>query len=157
MSASKLSNLLTPGRIRIELKARKKEEALAELLDLLESEGKVPDRQAVLEALLERERLAPTGIGSGVAIPHVFLEGLSETLVALGMKRKGISFNSIDRKPARLIFLILGPDNQAAGHLQLLSRMARYLRIPEFRSALLSARDPQEVLGVIERMEKEDL
>jgi fructose-specific phosphotransferase system IIA component len=156
MSASKLSNLLAPSRIRIELKARKKEEALAELLDLLESEGKIPDRQAVLEALLEREKLAPTGIGSGVAIPHVFVESLSETLVALGMKRKGIGFNSIDRKPARLIFLILGPENQAAGHLQLLSRMARYLRIPEFRSALLSARDPQEVLGVIERMEKED-
>jgi mannitol/fructose-specific phosphotransferase system IIA component (Ntr-type) len=64
MSASKLSTLLAPSRIRIELKARKKEEALAELLDLLESEGKIPNRQAVLEALLERERLAPTGKGS---------------------------------------------------------------------------------------------
>jgi mannitol/fructose-specific phosphotransferase system IIA component (Ntr-type) len=73
------------------------------------------------------------------------------------MKRKGIGFNSIDRKPATLIFLILGPENQAAGHLQLLSRMARYLRIPEFRRALLVARDPQKVLSVIEGMEKEDL
>lgn len=156
MSASKLSNLLAPSRIRLELKARKKEEALEELLDLLESEGKIPDRQAVLDALLERERLAPTGIGSGVAIPHVFVEGLSETLIAFGMKRKGIGFNSIDRKPARLIFLILGPENQAAGHLQLLSRMARYLRIQEFRSALLSAKNPQEVLRAVEGMEKED-
>lgn len=157
MSPRNLSELLNVRYIELDLKAKKKEEALAELLDLFEAEGAIKNSEEILEALLDRERLTSTGIGEGVAIPHVFVEGLTDTLIAFGRKRKGVAFNAIDRLPVHLIFLILGPEDRAEFHLQLLSKMARYLRDEELREALLNAKDPEEIIRVVEHREQEDV
>jgi len=150
-----LWQILDPGCIELAVKARKKEEALAELVELLARAGRIESPEELTRALLARERLTSTGVGDGIAIPHAMLAGLGETLMAFGRKPEGLPFDSIDRKPVQLIFLLAGPRGREVSHLQLLSRLARLLRDPDFRRGLMSAEEPQEVLDLLRAREEE--
>jgi fructose-specific phosphotransferase system IIA component len=150
-----LWEILDPECVELSLRARRKEEALAELAGLLGAAGQIDDPDELTRALLTREKLTSTGIGEGIAIPHAMLAGLDDTLLAVGRKPEGLSFDSIDRKPVLLIFLLVGPPGRERTHLQLLSRLARLLRDPGFRDALMAAREPQEVLDLLQAREEE--
>lgn len=152
---NELWQILNPACIELALKARKKEEALAELVGLLQAAGAVQDAGELLEALLAREKLSSTGIGEGVAVPHAILSEVEETRLAVGRKLDGLPFGSIDGKPVQLVFLMAGPPGHEMAHLQLLSRLARLLRDAEFRQALLAAASPQEVLELLRSRERE--
>ena len=153
----KISKLISVECMDSNLLAKKKEDAIAGLVDLLVKAGKIADSSATMQALLDREKLASTGIGSNVAIPHALLEGLTETVIAFGRSKKGIPFGSQDGSPAKLIFLIVGPSRQDLIHLQLLSRLARHLRDGAYRKALLKAKGANEILRLISQYEKEDV
>ncbi|MBN1834771.1 MAG: PTS sugar transporter subunit IIA [Spirochaetales bacterium] len=150
-----LWQILDPGCIELALKARRKEEALAELAGLLARAGRIADPEELTKALVAREKLTSTGIGAGIAIPHAMLPGLQETILAIGRKPEGLPFDALDRKPVQLIFLLAGPPGRELVHLQLLSRLARLLRDPTFREALMSAATPQEVLELLREREEE--
>jgi fructose-specific phosphotransferase system IIA component len=150
-----LWQILDPGCIELDLKARRKEEALAEMAALLARAGRIGDPEELTRALLAREKLTSTGVGSGIAIPHAMLAGLEETLLAVGRKLEGLPFDAIDRKPVQLIFLLAGPRGRELSHLQLLSRLARLLRDASFRETLMSAQEPREVLELLRSREEE--
>jgi PTS system nitrogen regulatory IIA component len=82
----------------------------------------------IFEVLLERERLATTGIGSGTAIPHGRLADLPRLYGLFARLEKPIPFEAIDDQPVDLIFLLLTPDNAGADHLKALARISRLLR-----------------------------
>ena len=150
-----LWRILDPGCIELNLKARRKEEALAELTELLARSGRIEDPRELTRALVAREKLTSTGVGDRIAIPHAMLAGLEQTLLAVGRKPEGLPFDAIDRKPVQLIFLLAGPKGHELSHLQLLSRLARLLREEGFRQALMSAREPEEVLDLLKAREEE--
>jgi fructose-specific phosphotransferase system IIA component len=152
---SALWQILDPRCIELEIKARRKEEALEEMTELLGKAGRVPSRDELLKALLAREKLTSTGVGDGIAIPHAMLPGLEETLLAFGRKAEGLPFDAIDRKPVQLIFLLAGPRGHEFVHLQLLSRLARLMRDTSFRQALMGADTPQEVHDLFRVREEE--
>ena len=151
---SALWQILEPGCIELDLKARRKEEALAEMAAILAKTGRITDPEELTRALVAREKLTSTGVGEGIAIPHAMLAGLGETLLALGRKAEGLPFDAIDRKPVQLIFLLAGPPGRELTHLQLLSRLARLLRDAAFREALMSAQEPREVLDLLKSREE---
>ena len=84
---------------------------------------------------------AVVGVGDGVAIPHAKLPGLSGVIGALGISRKGIPYDSIDKEPVRLIFMLLVPENSGGIHLKALARVARLLKNEGFRNELLTLDD----------------
>lgn len=87
-----------------ELKATNKRDVLAELTGVF-AKGKIKfDPEAMLQVLLEREKLGSTGIGDGIAIPHGKLAGLDETVIAFGRSREGVAFEALDGKPVHLFF-----------------------------------------------------
>jgi len=144
-----LRNALAPDRAAVGVKAADKREAIAALVDLLAAAGKAPDRDALLAAVLEREALAPTGLGDDCAIPHAQTDAVSETSVAVVRLAEPVGFDAPDGSPARLVFLLAGPKDSAAVHLRLLSKLARLLSDPEFRRALLEAPDGAALAGLI--------
>jgi fructose-specific phosphotransferase system IIA component len=151
-----LADLLEEGTIKLELEARKKVDALREMVEILHSAGKTGDPETTLAGLIDREKLTSTGIGSGIAIPHLLSPEADETVMAFGRKREGLRFDAVDNQPVNLIFLILGPKHQEFAHLRLLSRLSRLLHDQPFRRALLDAGTPAEILEILRREEEKE-
>lgn len=151
----RLSELLSPSRIRVPLKSHDKDGILGELVELLLPGASGPggpgggDRQEVLEAVLERERQFPTGIGFGVAVPHGKTPALSSLGVVAGTATEPVPYETLDGEPVRLFFLMAGPETAAGTHVKAISRIARLVRHEAVRSRLLAARDPDEFYRVL--------
>jgi len=151
----RLSELLSPNRIRVPLKAGDKEGILRELVGLmLAGNGgagtgggvAVGAAQAdeILGAILERERQFPTGIGYGVAVPHGRCPALSGLVVVAGTTPAPIPYETIDGEPVRLFFLLAGPESHAGVHVKALSRISRLVRREPVRGRLLAARTAEQ-------------
>ena len=138
----RLSELLTPDRIRVPIRAQSKEGVLRELVELLVgTNGAAPD---VLQAVMERERQFPTGIGYGVAVPHGKTPALANLVAVAGTARSPVPYETVDGEPVRLFFLLAGPESQAGTHVKALSRISRLVRREATRVQLLGATDAQE-------------
>lgn len=140
----RLSDLLTPSRIRVPLQAQSKEGVLRELVQFLvgrDGEDRVGD---VFQAILERERQFPTGIGYGVAVPHGKTPALANLIAVAGTSPVPVPYETVDGEPVRLFFMLAGPESLAGAHVKALSRISRLVRREPVRVQLLSARSPEE-------------
>ena len=98
----------------------------------------------VFQAILERERQFPTGIGYGVAVPHGKTPALANLVVVAGTTPAPVPYETVDGEPVRLFFLLAGPESQAGAHVKALSRISRLVRREPVRARLLGARTPDE-------------
>lgn len=133
----KIRDVLKESCVVADIKGQTKNEVLRELAVALKDAGQINDADAAVDVMLEREKLGSTGIGDGIAIPHGKLKGLKTILCAFGRSRKGVPFDSVDRKPVHIFFLLLAPEDSAGLHLKMLSRISRILRDQVFRKKLL--------------------
>ena len=145
----RIVDVLKEDYIMPDLKARDKSGLLSEMVEYLCEKLPELDRDELLGALNERERLGTTGIGHGVAIPHGKLRGARKIMVFFGRSRRGVDFNSIDRSPVYLFFLIIAPENSAAAHLKLLACLSRILKNQDFRIRLMNASSPSDIFSLI--------
>ncbi|UCD70649.1 MAG: PTS sugar transporter subunit IIA [Syntrophobacterales bacterium] len=145
----KIMDILDETSIIQDLYSTSKKGVLEELSNVLVQGGKLPDRDKVVEVLLEREKLGSTGIGDGIAIPHGKMKGIKGLVTSFGRSIKGINFESIDNKPTHLFFLLVAPENSAGIHLKALARISRILKDPSFRNRLMEARDRQDLFSII--------
>jgi len=150
----RLAEFLRQEYILPDLKSRKKEELLDEMVTEVSSRAGSLDRQVVLKALLDREKLGTTGIGHGVAIPHGKIKGLNEIMVFFGRSIKGVDFQSMDNAPVHLFFLIITPENSATAHLKILAGISHLLKNQDFRVKLLRASNGPEIFRIITEAEK---
>jgi nitrogen PTS system EIIA component len=148
----KLSEHLHPELISTRLSATTKPEVLTELGQLLSKPGGAK-AEAITSALLEREKLATTGVGDGVAIPHAKLGDLEENRIAVGTSRKGVAFDAIDGKPVRILFALIAPLSSSGDHLRVLAQISRLLKDPTIRQNLINAPDPETFIALIRREE----
>ncbi len=143
-----LESTIAPERV-ILLKAANKEAAIRELAQAISQSPDVGDGEALLEAILDRERIMSTGIGLGIAIPHAKIPSVREFVVALGKSPAGIEFNSLDGKPVHFVVMIAGPDQQQERYLQLLARITLKLKDAAVRRALNEAGSVEEILAAL--------
>jgi PTS system nitrogen regulatory IIA component len=113
------------------------------------------NKEALVEVLLERERLGSTGIGDGIAIPHGKIKDLDELILSFGRSTQGIEFDSMDGRPTHLFFLLIAPENSAGIHLRALAKISRLLKSAHFRQRLLEAGTVEELFLVIQEEDKE--
>lgn len=133
------------------LETTTQEQALESLVNLLDQEGKLRDKQAFYQAILQREKIVSTGIGIGVAIPHAKLHGYEDFFIAIGIQKgEGIEWHALDGLPVRLIFMIGGPDDQQTEYLNILSMITTAIKDEARRKQLLKAKTPQEVVAIFE-------
>lgn len=149
----KLIDTLHSNLIKYPLAANNKVDAIKELLALLADQGAIQDPENVLKAVLERENIMTTGIGDGVAIPHCKTAEAIRFVIALGIHPGGIDFDSLDKKPAHLIFLLVGPDNEPGMHIRLLSRISRIISKAPVRDRILACSKAEEVYQLINEEE----
>ena len=150
----KLKDILSAETIQIPLQSREKKQIIEELVELLARTNRIKDRAEVLKAVLDREAVMSTGVGDQVAIPHGKADAAPEIVAALGIARNAVDFQSIDEKPVRLVWLLVGPPNQTGPHLKALSRISRLMHKREFRDRLVAARSGFEAFDTIVREEE---
>lgn len=135
-----LSDLLEPEGILPSLKAKSKKQALQELA-CKAGELTGLDQRDVFDTLLQRERLGSTGLGRGIAIPHVKFKALNRIVCLFARLPEPIEFESHDDAPVDLIFLLLAPEHASGDHLKALARISRLVREPATLEQLRTAQD----------------
>ena len=150
----KLLDILSIQSAIVDLKGETKEHIITELVDSLEIGKVISDRDKVLGAVLEREKIMSTGIGDGIAIPHGKSEAVIKLAAALGTQRRGVDFEALDGEPAYVFFLLVSPANVSGPHIKALARISRLLKNDHFKKRLVDAPSTEEIISVIESEEK---
>ena len=149
----KISDILEEKLIVTNLSGNSKEDIINALVDLVSQSPKVRDKEKVRAAIFEREKIMSTGVGNGFAIPHGKTDSVSDIVAAFGITAQPISYQSLDEKPVRLVFLLVGKDNLVGPHIKLLSRISRLMNKEEFRNKLLEMQTPKDVLAIFKQEE----
>jgi PTS system nitrogen regulatory IIA component len=145
----KIIDYLEEDWVISDLKGTDKPSILRELSNVLVKPCQVASVEELLQVLLEREKLGSTGIGEGIAIPHGRLKKLKKFFISFGRSIKGVDFDSIDRNPSRLFFLVMAPENSAVDNLKLLSRIVTLLKDTSFKKRLVEASSQKELFRII--------
>lgn len=145
----RLSDILTVDRIATDLDVRDKAETLRVLARLFVGTSSTLDETSVFRTFAEREELASTGVGSGIAIPHGRMNEVENVEAAMAICPKGIAFDSVDGQPARIFVAVLAPERQTGHQLKVLARISRVLRDAAVRERLLEAHDREAALAIL--------
>ncbi len=145
------SQLFKEKNIVDDVKAVEKREAIEELIDAAVSRGFCPKtkKKVIMESLLDREKLGSTGLGHGVAIPHVKIDGLQGAVSLLARSKEGVDFNAVDGEPVHIFFLLVSSSKDAEGHLSILQWISRLARHQDFGSFVRNAKDSKEIFSIV--------
>ena len=150
-----LLDILSPESTIVDLKGESKEDIIAELVNSLPVGDAITDRDQVLQAVLDREKIMSTGIGDGIAIPHGKSAAVTELVAAMGTQRRGVDFDALDGEPAFVFFLLVSPANVSGPHIKALARISRLLKNDEFKKKLIEADSAEEIIATIEAAERD--
>jgi len=150
----KLVDVLKPEYIKIPLNGNSKEDVVKELIEELSTHELFDDKNTVITAVMEREKIMTTGVGREVAIPHCKKKECREFAIALGIHKNGIDFSSIDGKLVKIIFLLVGPEENPGMHIRLLSRISRLISKELLRENLLKATSVVEAYSLLKAEEE---
>ena len=142
-------DVLRSGCICLHLEGTTKEEIINEMIDMLVAAGKISDRQAILDAVLERENKMSTGMQYGVAIPHGKTATVDDMVVALGLKKEGVDFASLDGEPSRIFIMTISSVNRTGPHVQYLAEIGKLLQSEDIRKRLLDAESEDAIVALL--------
>ena len=145
----KIVDLIRREMVVPALQATEKRGILEELAVYMANRHARIDRATLSRVLIEREQLASTAIGEGVAIPHGKLASVGEIVACLGRAPTGVDFDSMDGQPTYLFFVLVAPESSTGAHLKALARISRVFKDPEFRRRLLAAPDAESMYHVV--------
>jgi PTS system nitrogen regulatory IIA component len=143
-----ISDLLAPDAVLASLKAQTKKQLLQELAVRAHLQTRLPEKR-IFETLIERERLGTTGVGSGIAIPHGRMAGLTAITGVFARLENGIDYEAVDSQPVDLVFLLLAPENAGADHLKALARVSRLLRNQATCEKLRAAKSAEAIYAIL--------
>jgi len=144
-----LRNFMEPSQIRIIPAGATKQDALDLLIEALCRNPVITDRDAFSKAVYERESVQSTGIGGGVAVPHVRIAEVTSPTIALGIAPDGVDFSALDNRPVQIIVLFATPKDAEKTYLSMLAKAMVTLRNRETFAALASCRTPEEVMALL--------
>src|SRR5690625_1713292 len=144
-------------RIIIDLNATSKTDVIDELVEKIDTAGRMADKEAFKKAIWAREEQGTTGIGDGIAIPHAKTTAVKAPAIVFGKSKAGVDYEALDQNPSHLFFMIAASEGAHNEHLDSLARLSSMLMDEPFRQQLLEATAPQEILSLIDQKEKEKL
>ena len=140
--------------VKIPLESADKASVIAELVGHLCDTYSLANVDRILDLVLAREEMMSTGVGYGIAIPHAKIDDISSAKLVAGTSPVGVDFDSIDRRPARIFFLLVSPKNDSAEHVMILSKLSRILNNSAVREALLATGNGADFVATLKRFEE---
>lgn len=151
MTSQELASYFRESLCIFDLKATSKRDALAEMVDAACAEHDIKDRSLILEMLLNRESLGSTAIGKGVAFPHGRTLAVRDLSIVYGRSVAGLDFDSTDKKPTHVVFLIIAPPQDRENlYLQVLGRIVDLIKDDAARDRVVGAGSYGELKTIIE-------
>jgi mannitol/fructose-specific phosphotransferase system IIA component (Ntr-type) len=151
--AGRLSSLLDPSRIRLQVQSNKRTVALNEVARLLEGHAEVTNYQGFYNELLARERLDTTCLGNEIALPHARTEHVQKIVMAVGRSDAGVLFEN-SNQTVKLLFVLGTPKNNPTDYLQVVSALCKIFKDPANRDALMTASSPEAFIEAISQAEE---
>jgi len=130
-----------------ELKAKDRDSAIAELVLAIDKAGRLGKEncEQIIKAVIKRENEASTGMGKGVALPHVKHGAVKDVIVAVGQSGVGIDFSSLDKQPVYSVILLISPLGNPDRHLQAMESIFKHLQRDKFRRFLRQSQTAKEI------------
>jgi len=126
-----------------------RDETLQQLVNISHQQGRLENKEAFFNAIINREEIVTTGIGMGVAIPHAKLPSYDDFFITTAILKRGVDWKALDSAPVRLIFMIGGPDDKQTEYLQILSSLTFALKDEERRRQMLTADSAEMVISLL--------
>ena len=145
-----LIDLIEAKIIKVPLDSKDKPDVIRELVGILRDAGEIEDFDSALQAVQEREDKQSTGLTDYIAVPHAKSDAVTSLKLALGISPEGIDFDSMDKEPSKLFFLLLAPPNMSGPHVQALAEIAKLSQSKALCKALFSAESAKEVIELLE-------
>lgn len=139
--------MFAPERV-VDLQGETKEEVLREMVDALATSPHVKDPKDLLAKVLERERTLSTGVGVGLAVPHVKIASVGDFVIGIGRSLVGVEFDSIDKLPVHIVVMIACNESQSGDYLKVLGKLVRVLKEPDFQTAVLRSTTPHHIVDI---------
>ncbi|MFA6801255.1 MAG: PTS sugar transporter subunit IIA [Acholeplasmataceae bacterium] len=149
----RLEDFMDIHDIKLNLESKTKTEVIKELANFMNQKGNIDDLEALTQDVLNREALGTTGIGLKIAMPHAKTAHIKVPSVVFGRSDDGIEFDSLDGEKAHLFFLICIPESGVNLHLKVLAMLSRSLIHESFRNELLEARNVDDIINILKRVE----
>lgn len=149
----KINDLLKKVSIDVDASVNNKDEAIDHLVDLMDKQGNLEDKEVYKQGIYAREELSTTGIGEGIAIPHAQNETVKTPGLAAMIVKEGVDYQSLDSQPAHLFFMIAVPKSGGNEHLQILAMLSQMLMDSDFKERLLQAQSAEDFLNIINEKE----
>jgi len=153
---ARLSRLLSPDRILLNLQSTKRTSALNEVARLLENHPDVISFPGFYNELLARERLDTTCLGNEIALPHARTEHVKKIVIAVGRSSPGVLFENSNQN-VRLIFMLGTPKSNPGDYLMLVGSLCRLIKEAPQREALFTAPTPEAFIATVRKLEDEVL
>ena len=134
-----------------QLASSDRDEVIVEMVESLGKAGKLGTANSndIAKAVIARENEASTGVGKGVAVPHVKHPDISDVVATIGGCEGGVDFSSLDKKPVYSVILLLSPDDNPDKHLQAMENIFRNLQKGDFRKFLRQAKNKEAIKEAI--------
>ncbi|MFN3661449.1 PTS sugar transporter subunit IIA [Yoonia sp.] len=147
-----LSQILQPEAVKTIASCTSKKRLFHDIGEMAETcYGLKPS--AVIEALIERENLGPTGVGQGVALPHARMAGVDDVKGIFLRLEKPLNFDAVDRQPVDLVFALIAPESAGVDHLKALALVSRTFRNASVCSKLRANSDPVTLYTILTALE----
>lgn len=128
------------------LKTNTKKEVIQELVEVLTNSPYIEDREELLSSLLEREEIMSTGIGFGIAVPHVKIKTVSDIAIAIGLHKEGIEWGTLlDSETVKIVVMIVAPEFKTKEYLRLLAKVVKILKKKEVREQIINSENLEDV------------
>jgi mannitol/fructose-specific phosphotransferase system IIA component (Ntr-type) len=150
----KIMDFLNRDMIEPDLKAKTKEDVINEMVGRLSEFGARVDTKTTVASILEREELGSTGLANGIALPHSRTKGVDELHSVLGISKNGIDFDASNGEKTFIFFLLLAPENATGVMLKALDRASKFLMNKNIRAKILTAKNREEILAIIDEEER---
>lgn len=144
-----LKETLTIDLVTTDLPGRDKNEVIKSLLDLICKSGRVKDPERALRDVIEHEEGMSTGMENGIAIPHAKTDAVDELVACIGVTKRKIDFENLDRKPSQIFIMTLSPRGGTGPHVQFLAEISKLLKDAKMRKRIVKAKNDRELLDIL--------
>jgi len=140
-----------------ELQARDRDGAIAEIVSSLDKAGKLGKDKCkeITRVVIKREKEASTGMGKGIAVPHVKYKLVKDVIAAIGLSSAGIDFSALDKQPVYSVILLISPVDEPDKHLQAMENIFRHLQQDKFRKFLRQCRNAEHVEDLLREADED--
>ncbi|OHB59862.1 MAG: hypothetical protein A2167_08735 [Planctomycetes bacterium RBG_13_46_10] len=139
-----------------ELQSSRRDDVIIELVSSLEKAGQLKKtaKEEIIKAVIKRENEASTGMGKGIALPHVKHPSVKDVIAAIGKSSIGIDFSALDKQPVYLVILLISPVNNPDKHLQAMENIFKVLQQEKFRKFLRQSRNAEDIEDLLREIDE---